>query len=188
VQELEPWVPKVKEAGKKVETIYGFFNNHYHGYAVENCLQVLEMLGVLTPEQAEAKSKVENYFETSKVFKESRLEAFIEPAKLDFDSLLHAFLDMGRLKRAKEMKDSELTIVKETDQRIEAEMREYHIVINAEARTILHDCADWSKALPTKRFCKHIGKLLLSMDREKATKMLTKIYLERERWQFKPYT
>ena len=188
VKELKPWVPKVKKAAEEVDTIYGYFNNHYHGYAVENCLQVLEMLEVLTPAQAEAKSKVENYFKTAEVFKESRLEAFIEPAKLDFDSLLHAFLDIGRLKRAKEIKDSELTIEKETDQRIEAAIREYHIVIDAEARTILHDCADWSKALPTKRFCKHIGKLLISIDREKATKMLTQIYLERETWQFKPYT
>ena len=131
---------------------------------------------------------MKNYFKTSKVFKESKLEAFIEPVKLDFDSLLHTFLDIGRLKRAKEIKDSELTIEKETDQRIEAAIREYHIVIDSEARTILHECADWSKALPTKRFCKHVGKLLLSIDREKATKMLTKIYLEREKWQFKLYT
>jgi uncharacterized protein YecE (DUF72 family) len=186
--ELEPWVPKVKNAAEEVKTIYGYFNNHYHGYAVENCLQILEILGVLTPAQAEAKSKVENHFKTSKVSKESRLEAFIEPGKLDFDSLLHAFLDIGRLKRAKEIKDSELTIEKEMDQRIEAAIREYHIVIDAEARTILHDCADWSKALPTKRFCKHIGKLLLSLEREKATKILRQIYGQKETWQFKPYT
>jgi uncharacterized protein YecE (DUF72 family) len=188
VEELEPWVPKVKKAAEEVDTVYGYFNNHYHGYSVENCLQVLEMLKVLTPAQTEAKSNVENYFKASKVFKESKLESFIEPAKHDFDSLLRAFLDMGRLKRAKEIKDSELTIKKETDQRIEATIREYHIIIDSEAKTILHDCADWNKALPTKRFCKHIGKLLLSIDREKATKMLTKIYSEKEKWQFKPYT
>ena len=41
--------------------MYGYFNNHFHGYAVENCLQVLEMLGVLTREQAEAMTTVENY-------------------------------------------------------------------------------------------------------------------------------
>jgi uncharacterized protein YecE (DUF72 family) len=188
VEELEPWVPKVKKAAEEVGTVYGYFNNHYHGYAVENCLQILEMLKALTLAQTEAKSKVENYFKASKVFKESKLEAFIEPAKLDFDSLLRAFLDMGRLKRAKEIKDSELTIEKETDQRIEATIREYHIIIDSEAKTILHDCADWNKALPTKRFCKHIGKLLLLIDREKATKMLTEIYSEKEKWQFKPYT
>jgi chaperonin cofactor prefoldin len=74
------------------------------------------------------------------------------------------------------------------DQRVEAAVREYHIIIDSEARTILHDCADWSKALQAKRFCKQVGKLLLSMDREKATKMLEKIYSQKEKWQFKPYT
>jgi len=186
-EELEPWVPKVKEAVEKVKTVYGYFNNHYHGYAVENCLQVLEMLAILTPEQAEAKKRVDDYFKTT-VLKESKLEAFVEPSELDFDSLLRAFLDMGRLKRAKEIKDNELTIEKETDQRVEAAIREYHIVIDVETRTILHDCADWSKALSTKRFCKHIGKLFLSLEREKAAKILRQIYGQKETWQFKPYT
>jgi len=30
-------------------------------------------------------------------------------------------------------------------------------------RLVLHDCADWSRVLPSKRFCKHVGKLLLSL-------------------------
>jgi uncharacterized protein YecE (DUF72 family) len=59
--ELEPWVPKLKESSKQVKKIYGYFNNHFHGYAVENCLQVLEMLGSLTPEQEKAKKKVEEH-------------------------------------------------------------------------------------------------------------------------------
>jgi len=187
-EELEPWVPKVKEATEKVKTVYGYFNNHYHGYAVENCLQVLEMLGVLSPKQAEAKNRVEDYFKTSAAFKEPKIEAFVEPSELDFESLLRAFLDAGKLKRAKGIKDDELRIDKETDERVEASIREYHIVIDFDARTILHDCADWSKMLPAKRFCKHIGKLLLSMDKERATNMLRKIYSQKEAWQFKPYS
>jgi hypothetical protein len=186
-KELTPWIPKVKAAAEKVKTVYGYFNNHYHGYAVENCLRVLEMLGTLTPKQVEAKKRVEGYLETT-AFKESGLESFVDSSQLDFDGLLKAFLDVGRLKRAEEIRDNELTILKETDQWIEASVRDYHIIIDLEARTIMHDCADWSKALQTKRFCKHIGKLLLSMDRGKATKMLHRIYSQKEEWQFKPYT
>jgi uncharacterized protein YecE (DUF72 family) len=187
VEELEPWFPKVKKAAEKVKTVYGYFNNHYHGYAVENCLQVLEMLGVLTHEQTEAKNRVDDYFKTSAAFKEPRIEAFVEPSELDFESLLRAFLDAGRLKRAKDIKDDELRIEKETDTQLRASIREYHIVIDFEARTILHDCADWSKMLPAKTFCKHIGKLFLSLDKEKATDMIRKIYLQKDMWQFKPY-
>jgi len=61
-EELEPWVPKVKQAAKGVKKIYGYFNNHFHGYGVENCLQVLEMLGVLNQEQEKAKQNVEEHF------------------------------------------------------------------------------------------------------------------------------
>lgn len=63
IQGLKPWIPKIKEVARKVKVIYGYFNNHFHGYAVENCLQLLEMLGKLTPEQAKAKDKVQAYFE-----------------------------------------------------------------------------------------------------------------------------
>jgi len=131
---------------------------------------------------------VQKHFEASRTFKESKLEAFVEPARLDFDNLLRAFLNAGRLKRAKDNKDNELTIQKETDERVEAVLREYHIVIDFEGRTILHDCADWSKMLSSKKFCKHIGKLLLSLKREKAARILRQIYGQKETWQFKPYT
>ena len=60
--ELEPWIPKLKVTSKKVKRVFGYFNNHFHGYAVENCLQVLDMLGMLTPEQEKAKKNVEEHF------------------------------------------------------------------------------------------------------------------------------
>ena len=66
--ELEPWVPKVEEAAGKVKKVYGYFNNHYHGYAPENCLQLMERLGLLSQEQKKAKEK-------SKV-KQAQLGAF----------------------------------------------------------------------------------------------------------------
>jgi uncharacterized protein YecE (DUF72 family) len=60
-EELEPWIPKLKEVSKQVKTVYGYFNNHYHGYAVENCLQVMEMLGLLNEVQVETKKRIEEY-------------------------------------------------------------------------------------------------------------------------------
>jgi uncharacterized protein YecE (DUF72 family) len=55
--ELDEWVTKVEEATKKVDKIYGYFNNHFHGYAPENCLYLIERLGLLTEEQKRAKIK-----------------------------------------------------------------------------------------------------------------------------------
>jgi len=56
-EELEPWVQKVEQTAVKVKKVYGYFNNHYHGYAPENCLQLIERLGLLTEEQKKAKFK-----------------------------------------------------------------------------------------------------------------------------------
>jgi uncharacterized protein YecE (DUF72 family) len=55
--ELDEWVPKVEEAAKNVKKVYGYFNNHFHGYAPENCLYLIEKLGLLTDEQKRAKDK-----------------------------------------------------------------------------------------------------------------------------------
>jgi uncharacterized protein YecE (DUF72 family) len=186
-EELQPWTPKVNEVAEKVQKVYGYFNNHYHGYAVENCLQVLEMLGVLTPEQKAAKQDVDNYFKVTARAKESTLEAFAEPKEMSFEALLRYFIDAERLKRAQRIKDDELTIQQQTDSQIKALIREYHIVIDLQNRAILHDCADWSRMLPDKRLCKHLGKLLLSMKRERATNVLKQIYANKEAWEFKPY-
>lgn len=57
-EELERWVPKVKEAADSVKEAYCFFNNHYHGYAVENCLQIMEMLGVASEAQKEERGRI----------------------------------------------------------------------------------------------------------------------------------
>ena len=55
--ELDEWIPKVEEAAEKVKKVYGYFNNHFHGYAPENCLYLIEKLGLLTEEQKRAKQK-----------------------------------------------------------------------------------------------------------------------------------
>jgi uncharacterized protein YecE (DUF72 family) len=55
--ELDEWVPKVEEVAKNVKKVYGYFNNHFHGYAPENCLYLIEKLGLLSEEQKRAKEK-----------------------------------------------------------------------------------------------------------------------------------
>ena len=60
-EELQEWVPKVKKVGGKVEKVYGYFNNHYHGYAAENCIEILEMLNAAKPPQSEVKQRIIKY-------------------------------------------------------------------------------------------------------------------------------
>ena len=56
--QIDEWVPKVEDASKNVKKVYGYFNNHFHGYAPENCLYLIEKLGLLSEEQKKAKQKV----------------------------------------------------------------------------------------------------------------------------------
>jgi len=186
-EQLEAWIPKIREAMNKTERAYGYFNNHFRGNAVKNCLQTLEMLGTITPNQAEAKNKVENYLRSQTRATEFKLEAFAEPKKMSFEELLRYFVAAGRLERARSIEDSELDITRQTDDRIEATLREYHIIIDVEGKKIYHDCADWGKILSTKKLCKHVGKLMFSIDRERATRTLARIYTEQDLWQFKQY-
>jgi len=57
-EELDEWVPKIEDAANKVKKVYGFFNNHYHGYAPENCLHLVERLGLLSEQQKKAKERI----------------------------------------------------------------------------------------------------------------------------------
>jgi uncharacterized protein YecE (DUF72 family) len=187
-EELGPWVPKVQEVATKAEKVYGYFNNHYHGYAVENCLQIMEMIGALEPKQLEAKNRIENFRKSSSQAAYSTLEAFAAPKDTSFKSLVNYFVPAERLKRAEQIQDSELAITKQTNDRIEATIREYRIIIDSTEKTIMHDCADWEKIASTKRLCKHVAKLLLGIDRQKAAEILRSLYEQEETWQFKSYS
>jgi hypothetical protein len=193
-KELEPWIPKVKETAKKSEKIYGYFNNHFHGYAVKNCLETMEMLDILTPEQSIAKKNVNEYFETlSEIPKEEKqimdLTAFMpeKVKEMGFNELLSLFLPSYKVKRAKEIKDKEVVIQEMNETQFKALVRDYHLLINFQNRTVLHDCADWSRTLSSKQFCKHVGKVMMLLPKEKAIEIMRKISSDREKWEFKPY-
>lgn len=43
--ELQGWSKKLEAISTKTKKLYGYFNNHFRGYAVENSLQMMEILG-----------------------------------------------------------------------------------------------------------------------------------------------
>jgi uncharacterized protein YecE (DUF72 family) len=65
-KELDVWVPKVKEVVSRVERTYGYFNNHFRGFAVENSLKMMEKLGVSSPQQDEVREKATKFIQTGK--------------------------------------------------------------------------------------------------------------------------
>jgi uncharacterized protein YecE (DUF72 family) len=63
-KELEMWIPKVWEAASRTKQTFGYFNNHFHGFAVENSLKMMGLLGKATSQQEEAGAKARRYIDT----------------------------------------------------------------------------------------------------------------------------
>jgi len=192
-EELKPWVPKVKAAAQKAEKVFGYFNNHYHAYAVKNSLEMAEMLETITEEQKTVKNTVEKHLEAKLKAPPPKpsmeLTAFMPEriAHMKLDDLLHVFMDDNRIKRAKSIKDNEVTIEQASEENVKAKVREYHVSIDASNRLILHDCPDWSRCAPVKQFCKHVGKVMMVAPQDVSVSILKKMGAERDEWEFKPY-
>ncbi|MEM4315334.1 MAG: DUF72 domain-containing protein [Nitrososphaerota archaeon] len=60
-RELERFAEDVEKVASRVERVYGYFNNHFHGYAVYNCAQVLEMLGLADGRVIDVRRRAETY-------------------------------------------------------------------------------------------------------------------------------
>jgi len=192
-EELKPWVPKVKAVAQRAKKVFGYFNNHYHAYAVKNSLEMAELLEIITKEQKAVKEKVGTYLETQLKAPPPKpsmeLTAFMPEkiAGMNLNDLLKVFMDDSRIKRAKEIKDNEVSIEHASEDNVKAKVREYRISIDVAQRLILHDCPDWSRCAPVRQFCKHVGKAMMSVPEDVAVGILKKIGAEREDWEFKPY-
>ncbi len=162
-EELKTWVPRVQQVASQSETVFGFFNNHFHGYAPENCIQILRMLGVQTQEQARALQRIEGFRKQASHadvrLRSLTLEDFGAdvPKDASVDAALGRLMDPHRLDRAKRIDSKE---------------------------TIVHDCEDWGKLAGRKDLCKHVGKFFLSLPKEEALSRLDAIAADRDAWTF----
>jgi uncharacterized protein YecE (DUF72 family) len=73
-QELKVWEPKVDDISKKTKKAYGYFNNHFHGFAIENTLKTLEMTGQASAEQRQILKRVTGYLDKRKEERAERKE------------------------------------------------------------------------------------------------------------------
>jgi uncharacterized protein YecE (DUF72 family) len=63
-KELDGWVPKVKEVTARVKKTFGYFNNHFRGFAVENSLKMMGKLGVSNVQQREAAARATRFIDS----------------------------------------------------------------------------------------------------------------------------
>ncbi len=62
-QQLQNWVPKVKEIRENTKKMFGIFNNHFHGYAPENCIQIMQMLGIAQDKHRKTLKRLQTHIE-----------------------------------------------------------------------------------------------------------------------------
>jgi len=185
-EELEEWKPKLEELRERTGKVYGFFNNHFHGYAVHNCLQVLEILGIITGQQRRILEEVERALQEPRA-PALTLSELMPPENLpeDIEGLLSILTDKRRLRRAKEINPSLIKVDELTEQHVSAHVKDYVVIIDSEKKVIIHNCADWSRVGMRLRFCKHVAALMLNLDKTHARRFLEDIIRNRMRWTFR---
>ncbi len=183
--QLEEWKPKVEEVSKKAKRTYGYFNNHFNANAVKNAVELLQMMGVSTPEQDSAREKIREFRkEALRPKAVEPLESFSDHEEgLSVADLLTHFTDPGRLARAEQMPE-EVKVTLNTKDIVKARIKDYTIEIDLAGRTLRHDCDDWKKTTDRKRMCKHVDKLFLTLPPGQAMRILEKIWEEKDAWDF----
>jgi len=183
-EELKEWVPKLKEAGGKVEKIYGYFNNHFHGYAVENCIEFMQMLNVAKPKHERIKKRIIEYNLYGRTEWHERKIESLNAVERDIWQHLLKLTDLGRIRRGRDINDDVLTIQKSSDDMIKAKVKNYTIEFHLKEKILRHDCDDWRKGIEEKRLCKHVVKVLFSIKPEKAQGIIKSIIENKHNWKF----
>ncbi len=183
-EQLQEWVPKIKEVTEKTERILGYFNNHFHGYAPENCLQIMQMLDIQTPRGSEALNKITSHKEDREPAKTS-LEAWTGPvAERTVEKLLLKFTEADIIKNARAIPDKDLSLRQDNKRGLAAYIGQTNVTIDLEEHTIIHRCPFFFKSSSQKRFCPHIAKLFLAISPERARTVLSLIKSNVESWKF----
>ncbi|WP_455276156.1 DUF72 domain-containing protein [[Eubacterium] cellulosolvens] len=184
-EELEESVKRVNEVIKKTDRIIGYFNNHFHAYAPENCLQIMKMLGIETPKSSIALDRISSKRKGKPSTPSKTLEAWMGPlVDMTVENWLLKLTSADVIELAKSMPDKDFSLREDSRKRIAAYVAETTVDINFELYSITHYCPLWSKLSPEKKICPHVAKLLLSIEPEKAKAALVRINSTLDRWNF----
>ena len=114
-------------------------------------------------------------------------EPSVPKSSADLGEQLQLFVSSSRLSRAVGMADNaiEFQRLSQTPLRIRAIVhgsRKYSLELNEELMQISHDCPDWQRVRVIHRFCKHVAKLFLLLEKDEALRILRS--LQKDSWEF----
>ncbi len=183
--ELEAWVPKVREVAGRSKKVLGYFNNHFHGYAPENGLQMMQMLGVVTPHATAALQRLtfqRKYGGKGKA-ELGTLDSWTGQVGERIRGL-SSFASPEAVEAAGNISDDNFSLREKTKHHVAAYVGNTTVDIDLDNRTIIHRCSIWDKLSSQKKFCKHVVKLILSIDPNEAALLLSTLNSSLERWKF----
>jgi hypothetical protein len=100
---------------------------------------------------------------------------------------LRLFVSSSRLSRAVGMNDQAIEFIRVSQNPLKVEAtvhgsQDYILILDEANRRIAHNCPDWRKVSLLHRFCKHVAKLFLILEKEEAIRVLQSLQLEA--WEF----
>ena len=103
---------------------------------------------------------------------------------LTLDDLLLHFVGEKRMESSKAIPHDRFEIEKVTDEYIVARVKEYLIKVDIKSRVFAHDCGDWIAWMSKKLLCKHVARLLMTIDSQVAVAVLLDLYKNKNEWTF----
>ncbi len=186
-RQLEEWLPKIEEIQAETKRTFGIFNNHFHGYAPENCIQIMRMLGIADEKQLKALRKIQDHIEGKRVARveahETTLDTFTSPSVERVEDLLSLMTSETRLGRAADIDENQVKLELGVE-RLTGQVKHYPVVIDFKARRIVHECEDWNRVSVERMLCKHLAKFLLSAPADLSRKVLMDIRQNMDDWRF----
>jgi uncharacterized protein YecE (DUF72 family) len=82
--QLTDWLPKIEEVRTNTKQTLGIFNNHFRGYAPENCIQMMKMLGLAEEKHDVALKRIQDHIEgrvTHPAQEKMTLDRFTNPSQ-----------------------------------------------------------------------------------------------------------
>lgn len=100
---------------------------------------------------------------------------------------LRLFVSSSRLSRAVGMNDQAIEFIRVSQNPLKVEAtvhgsQDYILILDEASRRIAHNCPDWRRVSLLHRFCKHVAKLFLILEKEEAIRVLQSLQLES--WEF----
>jgi len=183
-EQLQEWAPKLSEVAGRTKNVLGYFNNHFHGYAPENCLQIMQTIGITTEHSQAALQRV-SFYREGKKSPPKTLEAWTGPVvDRSVEKLMLTFANADTISLAQSMPDKNFSLREENKRALAAYVGDTTVEINFERCIIVHRCSTWARSSSEQKFCPHVLKLFLSINPERARAVLDLIRSNLNSWKF----